>query len=333
MDLERMLDKCLREQWSPADLDWSTPPPALPPKKEMAVVQYFTDMAGIERLAGALFEAQREAATDPTLKAIFATFVRDEVRHAHVAQMLADYYDVHHYRVYQTNPNLTAFTPCFVETIRRISPEIANYYITCGELVLDIALLRAIDDYVDDPMSHRAMALINRDESRHIAIDFHMTERYAAARSPAPAAAEARVPQPHPPADGGLRARAAESIGSALTFTRLLYHAGPFFKDVFFAPIETCDPSGRRLKAAFKRIQLLSAKREVANHPFVRFMHTAQVLFNHPVFGRILGKPLVRVMGSQPSVAVWLHSREEAERAQGLSFEAMAEEALRAKEN
>ena len=46
MDLGRMLDKCIRDQWSIDDLDWTVPPPQLPRDKEEAVVQYFTDMAG-----------------------------------------------------------------------------------------------------------------------------------------------------------------------------------------------------------------------------------------------------------------------------------------------
>ena len=41
-----MLDKCVRDQWSIDDLDWSIAPPELPRDKEEAVVQYFTDMAG-----------------------------------------------------------------------------------------------------------------------------------------------------------------------------------------------------------------------------------------------------------------------------------------------
>jgi len=52
-----MLEKCVRDQWSVDDLDWSVPPPQLSREKEEAVVQYFTDMAGIELLAGALFES------------------------------------------------------------------------------------------------------------------------------------------------------------------------------------------------------------------------------------------------------------------------------------
>src|SRR3979409_582696 len=95
-----MLDKCVPDQWRADDLDWSLPPPALPRDKEEAVVQYFTDMAGIELLAGALFEVQREKTVDPTLKKIFATFVADEKRPSAVAARLANHYDVHHYRSY-----------------------------------------------------------------------------------------------------------------------------------------------------------------------------------------------------------------------------------------
>src|SRR5689334_21693370 len=100
MDLETMLEKCEREQWKVGDLDWSGRPRAMSADDEIAIVQYFTDMAGIERLAAALFEQQRKNADDPRLVKIFESFVRDEVRHAHAAQMLADYYDVHHHRIY-----------------------------------------------------------------------------------------------------------------------------------------------------------------------------------------------------------------------------------------
>src|SRR5262245_61561265 len=173
-----MLEKCVRDQWSVDDLDWSAPPPVMARDKEEAVVQYFTDMVGIEELAGALFAVQRDTATDPILKKIFSTFVADEKRHAAAARKLAAYYDVHHYRRYVESPALTRFRPHFIAVVTRTSPEIANAYITSGELILDIALLRSLDDYVADAMSHQAMHLINRDESRHIAIDFYMTEHY-----------------------------------------------------------------------------------------------------------------------------------------------------------
>src|SRR5207253_1657571 len=87
------------------------------PARGRAIVQLFTDMAGIERLAGALFHEQERRAKDPTLKAIFRTFVVDEVRHAQTAQMLADFYDVHRFRIYRMNRSLERFIPCFLNAI------------------------------------------------------------------------------------------------------------------------------------------------------------------------------------------------------------------------
>ena len=128
-----MLRMCREGQWTVGDLDFSPPPRAMSREDELAVVQYFTDMAQIERLAGALFVEQQRRARDPILREIFATFVVDEMRHSHVAQMLADHYDVHHHKVYRTTPALERFFPHFVEAIVHLSDEVANAYITSGE--------------------------------------------------------------------------------------------------------------------------------------------------------------------------------------------------------
>ncbi|MEQ1502285.1 MAG: hypothetical protein ABMB14_08635 [Myxococcota bacterium] len=316
MDLDRMLAKCRRDQWSVGDLDWSRPPPTdWPAEKEQAVVQYFTDMAAIERLAGALFEEQRRSAPDPRLEQIFASFVVDELRHAHVAQQLADHYDVHHHRYYQVNDALRAFAPHFVYAVRFLSAEFATIYITTGELILDIALLRSLDDYCADPMSAEAMARINQDESRHIAIDFHMIERYATAEWQATLAAA-------PPRPIGEQVRAWWAFG------QVLRHARPFFREVFFRPMELTDPSGRRVREAFKRMQLLSAKPAVAARPFSRFVLSLQRIHNHPVLGRVFGRAMVRLLGIDPDVIRHLYDADEFRWAAGASFDELASAAL-----
>jgi hypothetical protein len=221
MDLARMLQKCRRDQWSVDDLDWNVAPPILPRVKEEAIVQYFTDMAGIERLAAALFEAQGRKTHDPVLKDIFATFVVDEERHAEVAARLARHYDVHRYRDYHQDDGLTHFRPHFLAAIEYLPPEIANGYVTAGELLLDVALLRSLNDYVDDEMSHRAMELINRDESRHIAIDFHMIEVYSSDEFLA-----RRRARPSPPLT--MRARGAWALG------HMIWYATPFLRNARF---------------------------------------------------------------------------------------------------
>jgi len=310
-----MLEKCRRDQWSPKDLDWKHTPRELSKDDEIAIVQYFTDMAGIERLAGALFREQAKRTEEPTLHAIFKTFVIDEERHAVVAERLAKFYDVHHYRTYVMNESLVKFTPHFVDAIRHLTDDVANAYVTAGELILDVALLRSIDDYVNDAMSAQAMHLINRDESRHIAVDFHMVEYYASRAY-----------------DERLRARAKPSLEQRLrgwwSFANVLYYASPFLKAVFFEPIDRTDPSGKRIREAFKRIQLLAVKPGVMERPLARFMQALQDLFNHPIAGPLFGRWAARVAGLPPRFMERLYSDDEARRAQAMSFDDMAEEAL-----
>lgn len=318
MDFDRMLAKCRREQWRVADLDWSVAPADLPREKEIAVVQYFTDMSEIERLAGALFDEQRKRAEDPVLAEILGTFVRDELRHAHVARRLADHYDVHRYRYYQVNPHLRRFAPYFVDAVRYLSAEVATVYITTGELILDVALLRSLNDYVDDPMSQQAMDRINRDESRHIAIDYQMVQYYASDDYQDWLARQPRQPM-------------GERIRAWWAFANVLRTARPFFREVFFAPMERTDPTGKRIKEAFKRVQLLAAKPSVRKRPFPRFILTLQAAYQNPFLGALLGRVIRRILGLDGDLLETLYSEKEYARAERQSFDELARDALRAK--
>jgi hypothetical protein len=314
MDLERMLEKCVRGQWSIDDLDWSLVPRAMNEAEETAIVQYFTDMAGIELLAGALFEEQAKRSADPVLKQILQTFVVDESRHSAVAARLAKHYDVHQYRSYQMNPALVAFTPHFVDAIRYLTLEVATYYITAGELILDVALLRSLNDFVHDPMSDAAMERINRDESRHIALDFYMTEAYALE------AAQGRQPVSE--------RNLLESAKAMRAFALVLYHSKPFFADVFFGPMRLVDPSGARLHEAYKRMQLLQEHKEVRSRPFMRFMRTMRALYDHPASRVLFGRAVRRITGLDHAVMGTIYDDADLQRTAKLSFAEMAEEAV-----
>ena len=310
---------CRRDQWTIDDLDWDVEPRSLSRADEVAVCQYFKDMSGIERLAGELFRVQSEQTEDPTLKEIFESFVVDEARHSEVAERLCAHYDVHRYQDYALNPHLTRFAGPFVEAAHHLPPDVAAAYITSGELLLDIALLRSLDDFVDDEMSHRAMALINRDESRHIAIDYYMVEYYSS-----PEYGRWLDAQPPPPIETRLQAYWA--------LARLLFHAGPFLREVFFEPMRLTDPAGKRLNEAFKRLQLLGRKPGVMDRPFSKFVGTIQELFNHPTVGPIFGPLLARLIGLPPYVVTRLYTDEEEARYGAMSFEELANDALDAKE-
>ncbi len=307
---------CHDGQWTVGELDFTMEPRPMSRDDEMSVVQYFTDMAQIERLAGALFVEQERRVADPVLKDIFATFVVDEMRHSHVAQMLADHYDVHHYKVYRTSTSLERFFPNFLDAIRHLSDDVANAYITSGELVLDIALLRSINDFVDDPLSARAMELINRDESRHIAIDYYMVGYYA---SPEYRRRE-KVKKSWGERAAGVRA-----------FAAMTYWGRPFFRDVFFAPMARVDPSGLRLREAWKRMQLLGARPGVGDLPLARFFNTLMDLYNHPLAGPRAKEALSRLAGTEPELMERLATEEELARAAKMSFDDLARDALEAK--
>jgi hypothetical protein len=181
-----------------------------------------------------------------------------------------------------------------------------------------VALLRSLDDYVADEMSHQAMHLINRDESRHIAIDFYMTEHYAS---------DAYLRQPRP------RPTVRDVLEGTRSLAVMMWYAKPFLQDVFVGPMDRTDPSGTRLLEAFKRIQLVLRKPTVARLPFSRFMLAMQKAYNHPVIGRVLGKPLLRALGAEERAARILFTKDELERSQRMSFDELAEEALAAKLN
>lgn len=303
-----MLDKCRAGQWSLDDLDWSIAPRPLSRLEEERIVQYFINMAGIERFAKALFVEQRRRVEDPVLKEIFTTFIGDEERHAQAAERLAGFYNRHRYRDYQLHPDLVAFRPAFLDAIRYITAEFANLYITTGEVLLDVALLRGLSEYVDDEMCRRVMHLINRDESRHIAIDFYMAGYYASPEQLARARAA-----PDKKLDQRVRALAA--------FARVLYRAKPFVRSIFVEPLRMVDPSDRHMRAAFKRVQLLGRKPELAARPFARFLRLVQLGYNAPVLGEVFGAVFTRLAGV-PGVGLRIgYSPDEERRAAAMSYE------------
>lgn len=315
MDLDRMLERCKRDQWALRDIDFSDLPRERTEDEEQAICQLFCDMSVIERLAAALFREQARRVDDPRLVAIFQTFVTDEIRHAHAAQTLSDYFDRRRLRVYRPSHALERFFPHFVKGVTFLEDDVANAYITSGELILDIALLRSIADYTDDPTTDKVMRLINRDEARHIAVDYFMVERYA---SPEYQEAAERKKKKRP-----MKERAA----AAWTFSNVLFWGQPFIKDVFLEPMSRVDPSGLRLREAFKRMQLLGAKPGTTNRSFGRFMFRMQQAYLHPLAGPAVRGMIGRVTGVGDYLGK-LATDAEIEEASKKTFDQLADEAL-----
>lgn len=256
-----MLERCQLGQWRVDDFDWSGRPIALSPDQERQVCQYYVDMSYIERLAGALFRSLSERLEDPRLRAIFASFAVDELRHSHAAARLADYFDVHHHRVYTPSIPMVRFIPYFVGMIDSLSPAFAMSFILTGELILDMALLRGLNAYVDDPLARAVVERINQDESRHLAMDMHMTEDFARA-SLAPWA----------------RAAATNPWLGADFWGVLLWGPG-FFADVFFRPMAILDPSQEQMREVTRRLRRFYDRRTVDGNPAVEQFRAVAAFF------------------------------------------------------
>jgi hypothetical protein len=176
--------------------------------------------------------------------------------------------------------------------------------------------LRSINDYVHDDMSAEAMELINRDESRHIAIDYHMSEYYASDDY------DRKMAQRN--ASVSIEAQ----IRIAWTFANMLYHAQPFIRDVFFTPMRLVDPDGKRFREAFKRMQLLGRRETQTRRPFTKFLRFLQDGIDHPVAGRFVGDLFSRVAGVEKGFMKTLFDQEELARARRMTYDQMAQEAL-----
>jgi hypothetical protein len=162
------------------------------------------------------------------------------------------------------------------------------------------------------------MTLINRDESRHIAVDYHMVEHYASD------AYEAEL-RARPRRSGRERVRGAVSLAM------MLWYARPFFQAMFFGPMDAVDPGGRRMREAFRHMQRIGHKPESQRRPFGRFLRVMFDAYNHPKAGPLVGRVTARVMGIDPRYMVKMDGEHEVARAARMSYEELANEALEAK--
>jgi hypothetical protein len=95
--------------------------------------------------------------------------------------------------------------------------------------------------------------------------------------------------------------------------------------------MDRLDPRGKRLREAFKRMQLLGMKEARSRRPFTRFLRGLQAAFLHPVLRPILGGLIARVAGVGPRFFDRLYTAEELEEARRMSYAELAKEALGAK--
>jgi len=188
LDLDRMLEAIGKGQWSADDFDWASPVRGLDrlpagERKRLGLLLLFT--AGVERLGADAFRSHANQVADPRAKAIFELIALDEERHAAVEVRMAkrlgfrwkDLPWVARYSFRKTGHDLRDPAP----GAQKFVHENISMLILLFELALDTVLIPAVKTRLGgDPLHEEVFRLLDRDESRHLTMDYWLLEQKGA---------------------------------------------------------------------------------------------------------------------------------------------------------
>jgi len=178
LDLAQMRRKCREGQWSVDDIDWHAPGRELVTAADAERMKRFmTDLVWIESFGEAAFEAMAKKVRDPELREIYESFAIDERRHADAEQRLMLRWGMIDRDERPTpNPSARIALEFLTERGEEIPFAIYATLLPMFEVVLDGALIKFLDASVSDPICRRVFENVNRDEARHLAVDYHTLE-------------------------------------------------------------------------------------------------------------------------------------------------------------
>jgi len=182
IDMDAMLAKIKHRQWALADIDWDAPgAETISDEFRPKLKAFMADLCWIENVGARGFAALAKKAPTPTLAEIYRYFHAEEQRHANAELalmkrwgMLADG------EMPEPNVNIRLAIEWLDRYSDDMSLSVLGTVIPMLEVALDGALLKFLLDEVDDPVCHQVFARVNADESRHLAVDFHVLEMLGA---------------------------------------------------------------------------------------------------------------------------------------------------------
>lgn len=178
IDLSRTLDRVRERQWALADIDWDAPGAELiTDEQRPKLAAFMADVAWIEQVGARAFAALARKADDPVLADLYRYFHAEEQRHANAELALMRRWDM-----------LDGDGPPEPDISIRLAMDWLDRYadslplavlgsaIPMLEVALDGALLRFLTEEIADPVCQQVFDRINNDESRHLAVGYHVLE-------------------------------------------------------------------------------------------------------------------------------------------------------------
>ncbi len=176
LDLSAMLDRIESRQWSLDQFDWSAPgADRFTDEQRARLKPFMSDLVWIEHIGARGFQALAKQAQDPTLVEIYEWFHLEEQRHAKAELAL-----MRRWGMLEPGEVPYANTPIrfAMDWLERFADQqpmvVLGTIIPLLECALDGALLKFLLEEVHDPLCHAVFERINNDESRHLAVDFHV---------------------------------------------------------------------------------------------------------------------------------------------------------------
>ncbi len=177
LDLDRMLTRIKERQWALADFDWDAPgAEAITDEQRPSLTAFMADLVWIEQVGARGFSALARQADDPVLAEIYRWFHAEEQRHANAELALMKRWDMldEAGTVPEPNNNIRLVFNWLDRYADDLPIGVLGSVIPLLEVALDGALLKFLLDEVHDPLCHEVFERINNDESRHLAVDFHV---------------------------------------------------------------------------------------------------------------------------------------------------------------
>ncbi len=175
LDLDKMLIRIQERQWALADFDWEAPgAEAITDEQRPDLAAFMIDLVWIEQVGARAFAALSRQADDPTLAEIYRWFHAEEQRHANAELALMRRWGMLEGDTPAPNNNIRLVIEWLDRFGDGLPMGVLGSVIPLLEVALDGALLKFLLDEVHDPLCHAVFEKINNDESRHLAVDFHV---------------------------------------------------------------------------------------------------------------------------------------------------------------